>query len=84
MRSLAMAGGAGGRNPTNSGGGVGRTRAGNGLQIPRARFPGWEGSGPQLAGRLGGDAVGQPLEHALRQRGDAVWTTRVLGVSGWS
>jgi hypothetical protein len=66
MRSLAMASGAGGRNPANSGGGVGRTWAGNGLQVPRARFPGWEGSGPRPAARLGGGGVGRPLEHALR------------------
>jgi hypothetical protein len=80
MRPLSMAGGAGGRNPANSGGGVGRARAGNGLQVPRARFPGLEGSGPQPAGWLGGGVVRRPLEHALWQMDSAGWSTRGPGV----
>jgi hypothetical protein len=38
MRPLAMASGAGGRNPANSCGGVGRARAGNVLQVPGFGF----------------------------------------------
>jgi hypothetical protein len=80
MWPLAMAGGASGRNPANSGGGVGRARAGNGLQVPGAQFPGSEGSGQQAAGRLDGGAVGRPLKHALRRMGGAGWSTRGPGV----
>jgi hypothetical protein len=80
MSPLAMAGGAGGRNPANSGGGVGRVRAGNGLQVPGAQFPGSEGFGPQPAGRLGGGAVGWLLEHVLRRMGGAAWSIRGPGV----
>jgi hypothetical protein len=80
MWPLAMAGGAGGRIPANSGGRIGRTRPGNDLQVPGARFPGSEGSGPQPAGRLGGGVVGRPLEHALQRMGSAAWSTRGPGV----
>jgi hypothetical protein len=75
-----MAGGAGGRIPANSGGGIGQARTGNGLQVPRARFPGSEGSGAQPAGPLGGSAIGRPLEHALRRMGSAAWSTCGPGV----
>jgi hypothetical protein len=47
----------------------GRARAGNGLRVPEARFPGSDGSGPQPARWLGSAAVGRPLVHVLRRRG---------------
>jgi hypothetical protein len=46
--------------PTGPGGG-------SVLRVPLAPFPGSAGSSPQPAGRLSGDAVGRPLELALRR-----------------
>jgi hypothetical protein len=66
MRPLAIAGGAGGRNPANSGGGVGRARVGNGLQVPGARFPGFVGEEGLPARAHSGTAGRQPLGALLR------------------